>query len=481
MSTPLSATASGSAPLRTRSDGGVGASCSREELAALTGKYERRAPRYTSYPPIPYWGEVTGERVGQWLEEPAEGPVSLYTHIPFCRERCTYCGCFVVISPHHKPVNAYLEALHAEMERARSRMPKARVVRQYHLGGGSPTYLDGAEMTSLVEKARALFDFESGAEMSIEVDPRTVGQDDVARLRSLGFNRLSLGVQDFDPAVQEEVNRRQPAPLVAKLVSAARRLGFLSVNFDLIYGLPHQTRATFARTMEQVVQMAPDRVALYNFAHLPHLFPHQRSMDTAVLPSAEEKLGIFLDARERMLGAGYASIGLDHFARNGDDLAVAWDNGTLRRNFMGYTTQAGTDLIGFGVSAISEYQGRYWQNEKKLSRYERQVQGGRLPAVRGMELSADDRLRQAVMTGLFCRGRVTASEIKSRYGVDFGAYFGEALSALRPLAEDGLVRVTAAGVDVTELGKLFLRNIAHAFDAYAGSNPSAQPLFSRTV
>jgi oxygen-independent coproporphyrinogen-3 oxidase len=452
------------------------------ELAALIGKYESRAPRYTSYPPIPYWGEVTGGQVAAWLEAPAQGPLSLYTHIPFCRERCTYCGCFVIISPHHKPVNAYLEALHREMERTRERMPGARGVRQYHLGGGTPTYLDRAEMTSLVDKARALFSFDPDVEMSIEVDPRTVDGDALAHLRSLGFNRLSLGVQDFDPAVQEQVNRRQPAALVARLVETGRRLGFLSINFDLIYGLPHQTRKSFAETMEQVVALAPDRLALYNFAHLPHLFPHQRSMDAATLPGPEEKLGIFLDARERMLGAGYLSIGMDHFARQGDDLAVSWNEGTLRRNFMGYTTQAGTDLIGFGVSAISEYQGHYWQNEKKLSRYEKIVlQEGRFPAVRGMELSGDDRLRQTVMMDLFCRGRVEAAEIHDRFGVDFASYFAGALHALGPMAQDGLVEAAPASVRVTERGRLFLRNVAQAFDGYAGTKASAQPMFSRTV
>jgi oxygen-independent coproporphyrinogen-3 oxidase len=451
------------------------------ELAALIAKYESRAPRYTSYPPIPYWGNVTGEQVASWLAAPAEGPLSLYTHIPFCRERCSYCGCFVIISPHHKPVNGYLEALHGEMERTRERMPLARGVRQYHLGGGTPTYLERAEIAALVDKARALFAFDADVEMSIEVDPRTVGRDDLAQLRALGFNRLSLGVQDFDPAVQEETNRSQPAALVAKLVEAGRRLGFLSINFDLIYGLPRQTRQSFARTMEQVVAMAPDRLALYNFAHLPHLFPHQRAMDPAHLPSPAEKLGIFLDARERMLGAGYLSIGMDHFARKGDDLAVSWNNGTLRRNFMGYTTQAGTDLIGFGVSAISEYRGHYWQNEKRLSRYEKDVQEGRLPAVRGMELSADDRLRQTVMMDLFCRGRVEAAEMQRDFGVDFGDYFAAALNALGPMARDGLVEATPASVKVTERGRLFLRNVAQAFDGYAGTKTSAQPMFSRTV
>jgi oxygen-independent coproporphyrinogen-3 oxidase len=450
-------------------------------LAGLIGKYEGRAPRYTSYPPIPYWGAAGGADVEAWLAGGAAGPLSLYTHIPFCRSHCSYCGCFVIISPHHKPVDAYLEAVHREMERVRERLPGPRSVRQYHLGGGTPTYIDRAEMTALVEQARSLFSFEPDTEMSIEVDPRTVGPDDLAHLHSLGFNRLSLGVQDFDAQVQAQVNRLQPAQLVVRLVDAARRLGFLSVNFDLIYGLPRQTRATFERTMAQVLELAPDRIALYNFAHLPHLFSHQRSIAPGELPGAEEKLGIFLDARERLIGGGYLSIGMDHFARKGDELAQAWQQGTLRRNFMGYTTQAGTDLLGFGVSAISEFGAHYWQNEKKLSRYERTLQEGKLPVVRGMELNPEDRLRQAVITALFCRGRLSAETLRREHGVEFAAHFADALRALEPMAADGLVRIHSGGIEVTEPGRLFLRNIAQAFDGYAKAQAADRPLFSRTV
>ncbi len=450
-------------------------------LAGLIGKYEGRAPRYTSYPPIPYWGEAGGNEVEVYLSTGAPGPLSLYTHIPFCRSHCSYCGCFVIISPHRKPVDGYLEAVHREMERVRERLPAPRPVRQYHLGGGTPTYISREDMTALVGKARSLFPFEPDAEISIEVDPRTVGPDDLAHLRALGFNRVSLGVQDFDPDVQEQVNRRQPARLVVRLVEAGRRLGYSGINFDLIYGLPRQTRATFERTMAQVLELAPDRIALYNFAHLPHLFSHQRRIVPEELPGAEEKLGIFLDARERLIAGGYLSIGMDHFARSGDELARAWQAGTLRRNFMGYTTQAGTDLIGFGVSAISEFGARYWQNEKKLSRYERSLQEGKLPVVRGMELSAEDRLRRDVITALFCQGGLSAETLRREHGVDFAAHFAAALRALEPMAADGLVRVHAAGVEVTELGRLFLRNIAQAFDEYGRPEAADKPLFSRTV
>ena len=450
-------------------------------LAALIGKYEGRAPRYTSYPPIPYWGELDAAQVEPWLRGQADGPLSLYTHIPFCRSHCSYCGCFVIISPHRKPVDGYLEAVHREMAAVRERLPAAPRVRQYHLGGGTPTYISREDMTALVERARALFPFEPDVEMSIEVDPRTVSPEDLAHLHALGFNRVSLGVQDFETPVQERVNRRQPAEQVVRLVEAARGLDFLSVNFDLIYGLPLQTRSTFERTLNQVLALAPDRIALYNFAHLPNLFTHQRRIDPAELPPPEEKLAIFLDARERLMGGSYLSIGMDHFARQGDELAAAWQEGTLRRNFMGYTTQAGTNLVGFGVSAISELQGYYWQNEKKLSRYERSLGEGRLPIVKGMALSADDRLRQAVITALFCQGRLDGEDIGRRFGVDCAAVFAPALRALEPMVADGLVRLEAGGVTVTELGRLFLRNIAQAFDGYAGDRAGAKPLFSRTV
>jgi oxygen-independent coproporphyrinogen-3 oxidase len=462
----------------------MGETIGTEALAALIGKYEGRAARYTSYPPIPYWHDVDAGQVAGWLAEPGSGPLSLYTHIPFCRSHCTYCGCFVIISPHRKPVDGYLEAVHREMALVRERLPGARPVRQYHLGGGTPTYISPEDMTALTERARALFPFEPDVEMSIEVDPRTVSPEDLAHLAKLGFNRLSLGVQDFDADVQEQVNRKQPAELVTRLVESGRRLGYLSINFDLIYGLPRQTRATFAHTMKQVLALAPDRVALYNFAHLPHLFPHQRKIVPEELPGAEEKLGIFLDAREQFLAAGYQSIGMDHFARQDDELTRSWQQGTLRRNFMGYTTQAGTDLLGFGISAISEFQGHYWQNEKKLNRYENILAEGNLPVVRGLELSADDRLRQSVITALFCRGRLDGAEIEREFGVDFRGTFTAALGALGPMAADGLVREDARGVEVTDTGRLFLRNIAQAFDGYAkpaAADPAGKPLFSRTV
>jgi oxygen-independent coproporphyrinogen-3 oxidase len=451
-------------------------------LQPLLAKYDSAVPRYTSYPPIPYWGAVDGETVHGWLAEPrpdADASLSLYTHIPFCRSRCHYCGCFVIITPHQEPAERYLSALHREMERVAEPLGPGRPVRQYHLGGGTPNFISPAAMARLVEQARSLFHFLPDVEMSIEVDPRHLTPAEVKHLRALGFNRLSLGVQDFDETVQAGINRREPYDHVREIVEAARAEGFLSVNFDLIYGLPHQTRERFRHTVERVLGLAPDRLALYNFAYLPQAFPHQRKMDAEALPDKEEKLAIFLTARELFTGNGYQAIGLDHFARHDDELAVAYRAGTMRRNFMGYTTQAGTDLLAFGVSGISEYNGRFWQNEKKLVAYQRQVEAGAIPAVRGMALSAEDLLRQAVVAHLFCQGVVDFSALGRRFQLDPTVHFAPERAALAPFAADGLVRWEGERLLVTGPGQFFLRNIAVLFDNR--TRQGAPVRFSRTV
>jgi oxygen-independent coproporphyrinogen III oxidase len=456
-------------------------------LRALLARYDGAAPRYTSYPPIPYWGALEGETVAHWLAEsavPADDPsadrsLSLYTHIPFCRNRCHYCGCFVVITPHAERAEPYLEAVHREMELVAGRLGPGRSVRQYHLGGGTPNFIAPQAMERLLARARELFRFEPGAELSIEVDPRHLSPRGIKHLRGLGFTRLSLGIQDFDEHVQAGVNRVEPVAHVRRLMDAARAEGFAGVNFDLIYGLPHQTRERFGRTVEEVLALGPDRVAIYNFAYLPKAFPHQRKMDATALPDAEEKLAIFLAARERFLSGGYAAIGLDHFAREQDELAIARRAGTMRRNFMGYTTQAGTDLLAFGVSGISEFNGRYWQNEKKLARYERCVAEGRLPAVRGLLLDDEDRLCQAVVSDLFCQGVVDFAALGRRFGLDARRRFAAELNLLEPLADDDLVTLSGERLSVTELGQFFLRNIAVVFDHRTRQGAPVQ--FSRTV
>ncbi len=453
-----------------------------QQLEPLLERYDSRVPRYTSYPPIPYWGEATGETVAGWLAEPRsdDSGLSLYTHIPFCQARCHYCGCFVVITPHQEPAERYLAAVHREMELVAAAAGRTAPVQQYHLGGGTPNFITPAAMAALIGKARELFPFADDAEISIEADPRHLNAEELRHLRGLGFNRLSLGVQDFDEQVQCGVNRVEPYEHVRELVQTARGLGFVSVNLDLIYGLPHQTRETFHRTVERVLTIRPDRMALYNFAYLPQAFPHQRKMDAAALPDAQEKLAIFLTARGLFTAGGYEAIGLDHFALVDDELAVSWRAGTMRRNFMGYTTLAGTDLVAFGVSGISEYNGRFWQNEKKLVTYERVVEGGALPAVRGLLLDREDRLRQDLVADLFCRGGVSFAALEARYGGGLAEHFAPELEQLAPLEADGLLTRSADGLRVTPLGQFFLRNIAVVFDNR--TNRSGAPVqFSRSV
>ena len=479
-----------------------------ERLRPLLEKYDGAGPRYTSYPPIPYWGEVDGDTVAKWLVQPAAdeeppaewpaqtvgdpaassppSPVSLYTHIPFCRDRCHYCGCFVIITPHQKPASDYLRAVHREMELVAERLPAPAPVRQYHLGGGTPNFLALDQIAALVDKARSLFPFQDDTELSLEVDPRYLRKREVKALAGIGFNRISLGVQDFDEKVQAGVNRILPFGHVAGLMKALKGAGFEGINFDLIHGLPHQTAASFQRTMERVLELRPHRLALYNFAYLPAAFPHQRKLEVAALPGREEKLAIFLAAQRLLTENGYVTIGMDHFALEDDALARACRGGTLRRNFMGYTPQAGTNLLAFGVSGISEYNGRFWQNEKNLARYRRVVESGTLPAVRGMALEPEDRLRKYLIAGLFCQGALDFGALEDRFGGVPGGpslrvRLAESLGRLAPLKEDGLVEITPQGVRVTGLGRFFLRNIAMVFDRHllAGNTPPAQ--FSRTV
>ncbi|MDH4122172.1 MAG: oxygen-independent coproporphyrinogen III oxidase [Deltaproteobacteria bacterium] len=450
----------------------------------MLNKYNVSAPRYTSYPAIPFWKPADGTQAAAWIAamEPArQTSLSLYTHIPFCKTRCYYCGCFVVISPHEEIAQPYADALEKEMELAAGQMKHRWPVAQYHLGGGTPNYLNIARMERLVAKARALFPFQDDAEMSIEVDPRTLNKNYLERVRALGFNRLSLGVQDFDPEVMETVNRVQPYDMVAGVVEQARKLGFLSVNFDLIYGLPKQTTATFQKTMAQVKTLGPDRVALYHYAHLPDSHPYHRRFDPADLPGSQEKMDIFLQARERFLSWGYQPIGLDHFAKPDDDLSVSFRNRSMRRNFMGYTTKAGTDMLAFGISAISDFNHAFWQNEKKLPHYYKALEKGELPVIRGLELSGDDRLRRQVIQNLFCQGGVNFGQMEQAYQIPFQSHFAGELEALAPLQDDGLVTLSPEGITVTDQGQLFLRNIAMTFDAYLrkGSKPPVQ--FSRTA
>lgn len=446
-------------------------------------KYDVAAPRYTSYPSIPYWGETTPAQVEAWIGEKMphpHGSLSLYVHVPFCSKRCFYCGCFVIVTSKREQAALYVEAVKKEMRIVREHLPGAPApVTQFHLGGGTPTFLDPDQLESLVDAAREEFPFQKKPEMGIEIDPRTVNGAYLRRLQKMGFNRISLGVQDFDEKVMRAVNRRQTYEQVEALVVEGRKLGFRGINFDLIYGLPEQTGETFLRTLEQVKQLAPDRLAIYNYAHLPEIFPHQRRLSTGNLPDADAKIILIGLARRKLEQWGYLQIGLDHFARPDDELALALGSGTLRRNFMGYTTQAGTDQLAFGVSAISEYHRSFWQNEKKLISYYRTVNAGRLPVVRGICLNDEDLMRKHVIASLFCQEAISYEEFAQRFDVDFESFMAEELEALRPMADDGLIIRDAGGLRVTKRGQLFLRNIAMVFDPYLKRDGAHR--FSRAV
>jgi len=387
-------------------------------------------------------------------------------HVPFCASLCYYCACNKIITKRRDRGEDYLGLLEREVALQTAHLGHQQQVTQLHLGGGSPTFLDDAQLARLVALLRSQFTIGPGAECSIEVDPRTVNHRRLQALRGLGFNRLSLGVQDFDPGVQQAVHRVQPFEDVEALTEQARELRFDSINFDLIYGLPRQNRASFARTLEQVLRLRPDRIALYAYAHLPARFKPQRRIHAEELPDAEAKLGMLSQAIGAFLQAGYEYIGMDHFALPEDSLAVARRQGRLQRNFQGYSTQADCDLLGLGVSAIGRIGSTYSQNARTLEEYADLLRQGRLPVVRGMALTQDDLLRRTIINALMCQGRVAFESIESAFLVDFRARFAEELDRLQAMAEQGLVVVDEQAITVTPLGWYFVRALAMVFDRY---------------
>lgn len=452
-------------------------------------RYNRVGPRYTSYPTAPEWSEVVTERhfrehARQSAAASAAAPLSLYVHIPFCVHRCRFCACNVIITRKTEIAEPYLQRLDQEMGILSAEMKAEgvppRPVTQVHFGGGTPTYLAPAQFEWLLERMRAHFALRPDAELSLEADPCVTSPEHLRTLAALGFNRISFGVQDFHAPTQELIERVQTVEETEALTVLARELGFASVNYDLVYGLPLQTVDTFARTLDIVLQLRPDRLALYNFAYLPSKLGHQRELDPATLPSGPEKFRIFVLAYERFLDAGYEYIGMDHFAVPDDALARARRERTLQRNFMGYTTQAGTELYAFGVSAISTSDRVYVQNTKKLSRYGAALDDGRLPVERGMILSEDDRLRRAVISELMCHGRIVKAGHEQAFGIDFDDYFADALGELPSFVDNGLVVLYDDRIEVTLLGFIFVRNIAMLFDRYL-RRPQPHATFSRTL
>ena len=459
------------------------------DLEALLEKYDRPGPRYTSYPTAPAWRDLGPDELRAALHRYAAAddageapPLSLYVHIPFCAERCLYCGCNVVIAPRDKVSEPYMEALDADIALNVAELGAKRRVSQLHLGGGTPTYLQPEQLERLIGWLKERFDFLPDAELSIEVDPVVTTEDHVRTLRRIGFNRISMGVQDLCDRVQQAVQRVQPAERTYQFYSLCRDVGFDSVNMDLIYGLPFQTVERFAETVEQVVEWGPDRVAVFNYAHVPWIKPHQEKMPAEALPEPKEKVAIFLETSRIFTSNGYDAIGIDHFAKSDDTLAVARRAENLRRNFMGYTTQPETESIAFGVTSIGEIQGLYAQNATRLSDYQRTVKQGTIPTRRGLRMSADDELRNDVIMTLMCNLAIDKRRIESKYGIDFDATFADALEGLKSMADDGLVELEDDRIAIPERGQLFVRNAAMLFDAYLRpAEGSDKPLFSRTV
>ena len=464
--------------------------------ADLISRLSTSGPRYTSYPTADRFHADFGytsflEALAARRLRGGRGPLSLYVHVPFCDTVCYYCACNKIVTRDRSKAATYLEYLKQEAEMQGSLFAGMNRVEQLHFGGGTPTYFSDEQMDELMDHLRARFDFapDSDGEYSIEIDPRTVDRERIFRLRAQGFNRVSLGVQDFEPEVQKAVNRIQPAEETLAVMQAARDAGFRSISIDLIYGLPKQTMETMTRTLAKVIEANPDRIALYNYAHMPHLFKPQRRIAEEDLPEPSVKLDMLALCIKTLTTAGYVYIGMDHFARPDDDLAVAQRQGRLHRNFQGYSTHAETDLVALGVSAISAVNGTYSQNEKTLDEYYARLDAGRLPIARGYALDADDLLRRLVIQMLMCNFELSISALELAYPIRFKNYFAQELQRLGEFAEDGLVTIEDDWISVSLRGRLLIRNICMVFDRHLARDraaPStagaAQPLrFSRTI
>jgi oxygen-independent coproporphyrinogen III oxidase len=439
----------------------------------LLRRYDVSGPRYTSYPTADRFVEAfTAADYAQALTQRRSGaaalalPLSLYIHIPFCESLCYYCACNKIITKHHDKAAEYLRYLSREVDLHTQHIGSGQVVSQLHLGGGTPTFLSDMELRELMTMLRRNFAFAPGGEYSIEVDPRTVDAKRLDTLAELGFNRLSFGVQDFDPAVQKAVHRVQPAEQVFALVEAARARGFESINVDLIYGLPKQSPESFDRTLAQVARLRPDRIALYAYAHLPERFKPQRRIAIVELPTGGSKISMLSRSLKAFRDAGYVYVGMDHFALPEDSLAVAKRQGRLHRNFQGYSTQPDCDLIALGVSSIGRIGATYSQNAKTLEEYYDALDNAQFPVVRGLALSRDDLVRRAVIMALMCQGQVQFESINLAYLVDFPSYFAKELEALQLLQEQGMVVVDGQSIQVTDQGWFFVRAVAMVFDRY---------------
>lgn len=449
----------------------------------LVRKYSVAGPRYTSYPPATQFTDAV--KAADLLpfilsNNETRRPLSLYFHLPFCRSLCWYCGCTTVITTQQHQSASYLDVLEREMDAMCARMNPEREVVQIHFGGGTPTFLQPDELRRLGDGIRKRFRISERVEAGVEIDPRWLSRDHIAALREAGFNRASLGVQDHDPEVQKAVHRIQPYDETRKVIEWLREFDFQSVNIDLIYGLPFQTPASFARTLTEVLQLNPDRFAVFNYAHVPWLKPAQRIFKEGVLPSPEAKLQLLKLTIETLTQAGYNYVGMDHFARPEDELVVSQANKTLQRNFQGYSTCGDADIYSFGMSAIGQTPDIYWQNLKELPEYCAAVEAGQWPVARGYVATAEDKLRRDTIMRLMSDLSLDYAEMSQRHGVDFASHFSRELESLSDLEADGLLRRTSSGLEVSGSGRLLIRNIAMRFDAYLPAQAS-EGRFSKTI
>jgi len=452
----------------------------------LIEKYGGEGPRYTSYPTAPQFTDQFGEKdycaaILESNQLPIPADLSLYVHVPFCASPCFYCGCNRVITRSLSAGTEFLHNLGRELELVSPRFDEDRLVRQLHLGGGTPTFLSVEQLGQLMHRLQSHFPFDPDAEMGIEIDPRTIDPAGIAELREIGFNRLSIGIQDLEPDVQQAVNRIHDTAMVSATIGAARAVGFKSISVDLIYGLPLQTTAGFGRTIDTIISLRPDRISLFNYAHLPHLFKAQQRIDDSQLPTPSVKLAIFRNTLARLMDAGYEFIGMDHFALPGDSLVKARQDGTLVRNFQGYSTHGGLDLVSFGPSAISQVGDCFAQNQRKLDDWAIALLEGRLPIARGLTRNLDDRFRAEIIDRIMCTGELAFKQFEKSFQLSFKRHFKDELDRIEALCGDGLIEWTDQGFKVTSSGLLFLRAIARIFDRYLAPSGQSSGRFSRIV
>lgn len=449
-------------------------------------RYDRAGPRYTSYPTAPQFsGEFDQHDFDAEVQRTNEGEhpndLSLYFHLPFCDTLCYFCGCTMIITRNRERIDEYVDYMIREIELIRSKIKPGRKVAQLHWGGGTPTYLDPQQTRRLFAAIREHFDFHPDAEIGVEIDPRGLTDEHLDALRDVGFNRASMGVQDFELKVQEAINRLQSEELTRWAFEGLRQRGFDSINLDLIYGLPFQTVDSFNETLDRIIDISPDRLAVFNYAHVPWMKKHQQVIKPEMLPKADEKLRILKSTIEKLTSVGYVYIGMDHFAKADDSLTEAMQAKTLYRNFQGYSTKSGCDLFGLGMSSISQLDDVYAQNRKEIPSYYSSIESKELATFRGYRLTADDHIRRHVIMRLMCDFQIDKPKIERLFNIDFDDYFADALAELEEFAADGLLHVKNGVISVTDMGRLLIRNIAMPFDKYLKQKQENKPLYSRTV